>query len=119
MSNKPGVMIYFDMLPVIRELSNTDKGILFEAILEYGQTGRKIPLSKKTSVIWPLIQQRMAVDEIRYMRTVTRRAYAAYRRWTKQQGQEPLEFIQWQKEKGYAAIDEDYDEASNVFIPAT
>ena len=117
MSKKPGVMIYFDMLPVLRTLSNTDKGILFEAILQYGESKELIPLTKKTAVIWPLIQQRMAVDESRYMRTVTRRAYAAYRRWAKQQGEEPLEFIQWQQENGHGYVNEDYDEDANVFLP--
>ena len=119
MSKKPGVMIYFDMLPAIRNLSNSDKGILFEAILEYGQSRRQIPLSNKVMVIWPLIQQRMAVDEMRYMRTVMRRAYAAYRRWAKQQGEEPMEFLQWQEKKGYALIDEEYDEGSEVFLPCS
>ena len=119
MSRKPGVMIYFDLLPAIRNLSNSDKGILFEAILEYGKNRKTPVLSNKTMVIWPLILQRMEVDEMRYMRTVTRRAYAAYRRWAKQHGEEPMEFLEWQEKKGYALIDEDYDEGSEAFLPCT
>ena len=117
MSKRPGVMIYFDMLPVLRTLSNTDKGILFEAILEYGANKKEIELTKKTAVIWPLILQRMTVDEIRYNRTFTRRAYASYRRGAKQQGEEPLEFIQWQQENGQYPLNEDYDADTNVFLP--
>ena len=117
MSKKPGVMIYFDMLPVLHTLSNTDKGILFEAILQYGYDKTMIELTKRTAVIWPLIEQRMAVDECRYKRTVIRRAYAAYRRWAKQQGEEPLEFVQWQQENGHSYINEDYDPEANAFLP--
>lgn len=115
MNQKPGVMMYFDLLPVLRSLSNADKGILFEAILEYGLHRRVIQLSNKTTVLWPLIQQRLDRDEMQYCKAVTKRAYAAYVRWCKYHGQTPLDFTQWQEEKGYCLINEAYEPTANAF----
>ena len=39
MKEKPGVMIYFDVLPVLTHLSIEEKGMLFEAILNYAKYG--------------------------------------------------------------------------------
>ena len=32
MENKPGVVVYFDMLPMREQLSDKNKGILFQSI---------------------------------------------------------------------------------------
>ena len=37
--SKPGVMIYFDIAPAMKHLTDADKGRLFDAILEYGASG--------------------------------------------------------------------------------
>ena len=37
--NKPGVMIYFDIIPLIEGMSPDDAGQLFLAILKYAQYG--------------------------------------------------------------------------------
>ena len=58
MNQKPGVMIYFEMLPTIQNLSKADKAALFEAILEYGMHKTLPPMSAKLKVVWPLVQQR-------------------------------------------------------------
>ena len=114
--NKPGVMIYFDVLPAMEHLSYTDKGRLFEAILRYGKYHVESNLSKRTEVLWPLIRMRLDTDEIRYQNTVTRRRYAAYVRWAKNEGKEPLDYVAWQEEKGYAVCDEEYIPLEPVFL---
>ena len=116
MSRKPGVMIYFDLLPAIRNLSNSEKGILFEAILEYGNCRKQSTLTPKTQIIWPLIQQRLDYDEMQYTKAVTKRAYSAYIRWAKHNGEEPMDFTAWQEKKGYALIDEAYEPATGCFV---
>lgn len=116
MNQKPGVMIYFDILPAIRSMSNADKGILFEAILEYGLHRQRIPLTKKTEVLWPLIQQRVDRDELQYNKAVVKRAYAAYVRWAKQNGEEPLDFTAWQEKKGYPLMSDSYEPTAGYFF---
>ena len=116
MSRKPGVMIYFDLLPALRSMSNSDKGALFEAILEYGNCRRELPLSSKAQILWPIIKQRLDRDEMQYVNAVTKRAYAAYIRWAKHNAQEPMDFTSWQESKGYALIDEAYETTTGCFV---
>lgn len=92
---KPGVMVYFDMLPVISQLSNADKGRLFQAILEYAQLGVVPELPPKLRPLWPLITTRIDHDEYRYQETVTKRKYAAYARWEKLDDRIPLSYDDW------------------------
>ena len=101
MKQKPGVMIYFDMLPVLDLLSNQDKGTLFHAILSYAQTGELMPMNEHLSLLWPLIRQRLDFDSARYEQTVMKRKYAAYTRWERQNDRIPIPYSQWVEDRGY------------------
>jgi hypothetical protein len=101
MKEKPGVMIYFDVLPVLNLLSIEEKGMLFEAIVNYAKYGVLPELSERLTVIWPLIQQRLDFDEARYQVTVLKRKYSAYARWEKQNDRQPIPYSQWVEAKGY------------------
>ena len=114
MKQKPGVMIYFDMLPVLSYLSLDEKGILFEAVLRYGKFGELPSFPEKLEPIWPLIQQRLDFDETRYQNTVMKRKYAAYVRREKQNDRQPLPYTQWLENHGYEADEEDH---LNAFAP--
>lgn len=95
MEVKPGVMIYFDMLPILQRLSEKHAGILFRAILEYG-AGQTIPeLPRQLQMFWPLIQMRLDTDDEHYYQTKCKRKYAVYVRWCKDRGQEPLSYSEW------------------------
>lgn len=117
MKDKPGVMLYFDLLPALEGLSNADKGLLLEAILRYGKRREEMPMNKRIQVIWPLIRMRLDTDEMRYLRTVTRRQYASYVRWAKRAGKTPVDFITWQERKGYAVNDEEMINLEPEFLP--
>lgn len=116
MNQKPGVMIYFDMLPAIKNLSKTDKGILFEAILEYGLYKSIPQLPQKVMILWPLVQMRLDRDEMQYCNVVTKRAYSAYVRWAKHAGEPAMDFRTWQEKKGYALINESYEPSTGCFV---
>lgn len=103
MKKKPGVMIYLDMLPVVKQLSNEEKGILFESILEYAQDGTVRKLPPNLNILWPLIEAKLDNDELRYRQTIAKRGYGSYTRWAKQRGQEPVTYKDWVIAKGYAA----------------
>ena len=106
---KPGVMVYFDMLPVIAQLSNADKGKLFQAILEYAQLGVVPELPAKLRPLWPMITSRMDHDDIRYQRTVAKRKYAAYARWEREDSRIPLPFVSWMQERNLTHLLQDED----------
>lgn len=116
MNQKPGIMLYFDMLPALDLLSDADCGVLLRAMLEYGRQKTVPELTDRTSLVWPLIQMRLDRDEMQYMKTVTKRAYSAYVRWAKHHGEEPMDFLLWQEKKGYVPIDEDYEPTTGCFI---
>jgi len=95
MQDKPGVMIYFDMLDTVKRLTDIQAGRLFRAILEYGATRREPKLPDNLYLLWPLVQMRLDIDDERYYKVSQKRRYAAYVRWTKSQGTEALPFDQW------------------------
>ena len=95
MENKPGVMIYFDMLPMLERLSDKNAGILFRGILQYGATGEEPELPDKLQLFWPLIQMRLNADDERYRMASNRGKYAAYTRWARKRGVEPLPYLEW------------------------
>jgi hypothetical protein len=101
MKKKPGVMIYFELRGVLKLLTDAEKGKLFEAILEYGDSGSMPSLDGSLAVIWPLIQRRLDTDNIQYDKTVVKRKYAAYTRWAKQHGEEPESYDNWLCTNGY------------------
>lgn len=96
MAERPGVMIYFDVLPVIDSLNNSETAKLFRGILEYGKYGAVPEFKGKLLTIWPLIQQRLDHDAGKYSLAIQRRKYAAYSRWERSDGRIPLPFQQWQ-----------------------
>ena len=115
MKQKPGVMVYFDMLPAINNLSKQDKGVLFESILRYGVRSELPEMSAKLKVVWPLIQQRLDRDEEQYSKVVTKRAYSAYVRWAKYNNEDVLSFRNWQEQRaGEEADGLDTDELIGI-----
>lgn len=111
MNDKPGVMLYFDILPALEHLTNSEKGILFQAILQYGKDGTPPELPKKLKMVWSFIVMRLDNDSERYKKTVISKKYAAYTRWERHHCQMPLSFVDWMKREGYEQYirDEDYD----------
>ena len=101
MKRKPGVMVYFELRGMMKLLSDAEKGKLFEAILEYGETGMVGEMSDTLRVAWPLIQMRLDMDNTRYEFVGFKRKYAAYVRWAKEHDEEPKDFEQWMSEHGY------------------
>ena len=82
-------------------LTDAEKGKLFEAILEYGDSGSIPDLEGSLAVIWPLIRRRLDTDNIQYDKIVVKRKYAAYTRWAKQHGEEAESYESWLYNNGY------------------
>ena len=116
MKKKPGVMVYFELRGMLKLLSDAEKGKLFEAILEYGETGCVGELTDTLRVAWPLIQMRLDADASRYTHVGLKRRYAAYVRWSKEHFEEPQSFDTWTMEKGYDQNEMKYD-ASLPYTP--
>ena len=90
MKQQPGVMLYFDVRESIAQLSYAEKGMLLDAILDYGQhrqeptfDGVALPL------IWPFVRKDIHRDSERYEEIRSKRKAAAAKRW--QAEEEPIQ----------------------------
>ena len=101
MKKKPGVMVYFDLRKMLKLLPDTEKGKLFEAILEYGETGKVGELTETLQIVWPLIQRRLDVDSLQYDKKVIKKKYAAYVRWSSEHNEAVMCYAQWLEANGY------------------
>ena len=109
MKKKPGVMVYFDLRKMLKLLPDAEKGKLFEAILDCGETGEVGELTDTLRIVWPLIQNRLDSDSLRYAEVGCKRKYAAYVRWAKEHHELPMDYPIWKREKGYTADEQDYE----------
>lgn len=80
---RPGVMIYFDIIPALSLLNDAEKGMLFDAILSYGSTGIEPKVDGKVAIAWAFMQQANDRDAVRYAEKILKTKYAAYCRITK------------------------------------
>ena len=84
MGKQPGVMFYFEIRPCLGRLTPEEKGVLFEAILDYGQFGREPELAGGPGVAWDFIRPKLDRDRERYEAMVEQRRQAAEKRWAGQ-----------------------------------
>lgn len=86
MTNRPGVMFYFEVRPCLDRLSMEERGMLFEAILDYGQLGLVPQMEGALGVAWDFIRPKLDLDAERYEETCQKRRQAALARWEKEHG---------------------------------
>lgn len=92
---KPGVMFYFDVRPCIKRLDISEKGRLFEAILDYAEFGTVPDLDGALGVAWDFIQPKLDRDAGRYDRQVEQKQYAVFAREVRKKGGTPVPFDEW------------------------
>ena len=92
---KPGVMFYFEVRPCLRRLTAEEKGVLFDAILDYGEFGAEPELEGMVGVAWDFLRPRLDRDNDRYERQIDQKQYALYVREAKKQNIQPLSMSDW------------------------
>lgn len=94
---RPGIMIYFDVLPAVERLSKENAGILLQAMLQYGKYGT-IPdfgNSEALNIVWSFVKQAIDRDNERYTGRILRHTHGAYKREMQRRNEEPLPFEEW------------------------
>ena len=86
--NKPGVMIYFTMRPS-RKLPMEDRLRLYDAMLDYGETGVVPELEGPLAVLWDYFQPQLELDNARYESIRAKRAKAGRLGGLASQGSKP------------------------------
>lgn len=99
---RPGVLIYFEIRKALTHLSNEQKGILFDAILSYGETGVDPDLDGLLAIAWVFIKNACDRDSERYNERCMKSKYAVYCRITK--AKDPLapvmSYVEWKESLG-------------------
>ena len=73
--NKPGVMIYFNMIPS-SHLPDADRLRLYDAMMEYGRTGTDPQFDGPLGIAWDYVAPVLALDDDRYKQTRAKRSMA-------------------------------------------
>lgn len=95
-----GVMLYFDIRPMIDYLSMEDRGELLTAILDYGEQGLMPDFqSGLLGMAWAAIRPRIDANRDAYAEKCEKNAYNAYTRSYKERGENPPTFEEWQASK--------------------
>ena len=82
MKKQPGVMLYFDVRESIAQLSYEEKGMLLDAILDYGQKAQEPVFANRTlGLIWPFVRKDIHRDAQRYRERQMAGMRGAQRRW--------------------------------------
>ena len=100
MAERPGIILYFDMVAPLKRLGYEDKGKLLEAMLEYGQYGVVPELDGVLPFIWDCIQPKLDADAKRYRKTVFQKTYSSYCAKEKKAGRVPMDFDDWCEKEG-------------------
>lgn len=96
--DRPGIMVYFDMMGPLSKLQDADKGRLFWAMLEYGKSG----VVPKFDVLaldlaWEFVKPKIDKDKENYDRQIQQKQYAAFSREVKKNGLSPVSYDDWKK----------------------
>lgn len=84
-SKKPGVMLYFELYPMLKQMTVDDAHALIMAIFEYAQDGTLPRFSHQAlDYVWEFVRLNIDRDSERYLRVVEQRRKAAEKRWQKQ-----------------------------------
>ena len=92
---RPGIMIYFEVRKPLAWLPDAEKGQLFNAILEYGETGVEPEFDGMLAMAWSFIQPKLDRDQDEYDKTVLKRQYAAFCRKMKGKCKQEISFDEW------------------------
>lgn len=113
MSERPGVMLYFDVLPALEKMEASDAGRLFVAVLRYAQGGIEPELDGAADLVWSFIKSSIDRDGRRYRHKQLQAQWKVYCREERKFGREPLPFDGWISEEKLSADNISYQQITN------
>lgn len=87
-------MLYFSVRPALKRLSAEQKGRLFDAILDYGESGLLPDFDGVLGVCWDFIQPMIDKDAVSYNEKCDKARKAINVRWAKGNDTDVYERIQ-------------------------
>ena len=94
--NRPGVMIYFSLRPVLKYLNDEQLGQLLKAILDYGEYDVVPDFTEPLlAMAWSFVVAGIDRDWEAYQAKSEKRRYAAYCKDLLRKGKEELSYEAW------------------------
>lgn len=87
-NGRPGVMVYFDILPCLERLTREEMGALFEAIMDYARFGELPDLDGACAIAFDFMRPRIDLDAEAYEAKKESNKRAAMIRWHGKPGTE-------------------------------
>ena len=84
MAQRPGIMLYFSVRPALKRLNAEQKGQLFDAILDYGESGLLPDFDGVLGVCWDFIQPMIDKDAEAYRGKCDKAKRAVETRWARE-----------------------------------
>ena len=103
---RPGIMLYFELISVLEELTDAQRGRLLYGALCYGQTGQAPNLDGDPilKAIWPFVASRADSDGEKYSKQCRKShykgKYSRYATARRNRGQDCLSFYDWLEREG-------------------
>ena len=96
--SRPGVMLYFDMVPALQYLNYEQKGRLLDAILRYAEHGENPGFDDPMlNMAWYFVVSRIDKDGEVYDGKIEQRRYAGYCSAAKKKELTPLPLDEWRE----------------------
>ncbi len=96
---RPGIMVYFEMLYTLEHLDDEEAGKLFKAALRYGSTGEvpEFEGNRVLEIAWQNMRAAIDRDGDRYEGKKQHSRYSRYCGVEKDAGRVPLDFEDWKE----------------------
>ena len=95
MTERPGFMLYFDLVDALQSLDDVQAGQLFKALMAYAQTGEVRELTGLADFAFRFARPRIDRDAEIYQEKCRKNAYNAYVGTLKRRGETPMEYEAW------------------------
>ncbi len=100
---KPGMMLYFELIPALEQLTDEQRGKLLYGAICYAKTGEAPNLEKDLvlNALWPLVAARADSDDLAYQskkkEASYRRRYGIYKAQREKEGMDCLTYPEWRE----------------------
>ena len=94
---RPGVMIYFDVAPVIEQMNDSQQAALLRAYISYGRDGVAPDFQQdpRLDTAWYFIKNSIDRDGAAYTEKCEKSRYATYVREADKKQKEPVSYAVW------------------------
>lgn len=95
MKQQPGVVIYYDINDPVKLLTDSERGQLFSAILDYGEKQIIPQFTGQLAIVWGFIRPKIDRDAETYRIKALKNQHAVYCRLSKERSQTPVSREMW------------------------